>query len=88
MSTYYENVTNYEGVEYETADQLVVAFIVKPNIIKRSRSIYCTVELSKGDTRGQMICDWTNHSKRAANVTVVTDIDMSAYKELLLGALL
>ena len=87
MSIYYENMVNHDGVEYETADQLMMAIVTEPKIVQKTKTVYCTVELQGSETRGQLVCDWINYTKKTPNVTLVTEIDVETYKDLLLGAL-
>lgn len=86
MSSFYKN-NNLKDVEYETADQFALAFIVQPNVITKTVELYCTVELSGQKTRGQLICDYNGVEKKCPNVVIVTEVNQNLYMELLHNAL-
>ena len=86
METYYQN-RPLPDIDYEVADQLMMGICLEPRIIKASKTAYCTVELMRVATRGQMICDWVHHVERVPNITIVTAVDTDLLKRIMIDAL-
>ena len=51
-----------------------------------SRKGFATVEL-RGQSRGQMIVDWSNSLKKEANVCLVLGLDNELYGQILMDAM-
>ena len=89
IAFYYEsNAAEVFGVsksQYITCDQVAVACVIDPAVVKTRRQVACSVELQGALTRGQMVVDWQNLAKvETFNAQLVTELDVDAYGRLLM----
>ena len=69
--------------KYLPCDEIAAAVALDASIVKRSATVYATVELAGVCTRGQMVVDWTQTLGKQPNVTVVIEIHKDPYMNLL-----
>lgn len=70
------------GICYDP-DPLAMAVALEPEIVRRIEERYVMVELSGQLTRGQTVVDWFDLTGKPPNTTLVLEIDVERYKELL-----
>ena len=73
--------------EYQSADQIAIALAISKSVKQSSTEASCDVCLNDPCVRGQMLVDWSNRSKSALNVEIVTSLDVQVYENLLTKAL-
>ena len=78
---------SHTNSKYETADQIAMALAIDNEVIQSSVEVTCQVCLGESGSRGQMMVDWRNISFSPLNVTIVTSLNVSKYKSLLIAAL-
>ena len=71
---------------YITCDPFAVCAALKPQIVQEDTSVYATVELKEGLTRGQMVIDWRGMLNKAANVRLITKIDLDLFMKMMLNS--
>lgn len=76
-----------ETPRYNAADPLAMAVALEPAIVSKATSHHVAVELGGHLTRGQTVVDWSNRMGRPANASVVREVDMSRFGELVEAAL-
>ena len=64
-----------------------MALAIDNEVIQSSVKVTCQVCLGESVSRGQMIADWRNINFSPLNVTIVTTLNVSKYKSLLIAAL-
>ena len=69
--------------QYTHCDEIASAVALDASIMKRSATVYATVELAGVYTRGQMVVDWAQKLGKKPNVTVVIEIHKDPYMTLL-----
>lgn len=74
-------------MNYELADQILVACIIKPSVVKETSNVYAAVETTGEITRGQLVIDWKNHLSKKQNVKIITKIDRDGIAEILISSL-
>lgn len=67
-----------------TCDPFAACAAIQPQIVLQETSVYATVELKEGLTRGQMVIDWRGMLKKAANVRLITKIDLDLFMKMML----
>ena len=76
-----------EGIDYLTADQLLMAVALEEDIATTEEGL-CAVELSGETTRGQLCVDWSfDHFKHKKRINIVKKLDKQRYSDLLMAAL-
>ena len=69
-----------------TCDPFAVCAALKPQIVQEETSVHATVELKEGLTRGQMVIDWRGMLNKAANVRLITKIDLDLFMKMMLNS--
>jgi purine nucleosidase len=67
---------------YLIPDPLAMAVALEPSIIRKSAPHYVTVELGGTHSRGQTVIDHGKRLRQAANVEIVTELDIQAVYEM------
>lgn len=70
-----------EGIHMH--DPTAIAYVLKPSIFK-AFSLAVQVDCSDTFTRGQTLVDYNHTTKKKANVTVLMDLDLIAFKSLVM----
>ena len=78
---------SHSNSQYETADQIAMALAIDHEVIQSSSEVTCQVCLGESGPRGQMMVDWRSVNFSPLNVTIVTSLNVSKYKSLLIAAL-
>ena len=74
------------GTMYTSCDSLAMAVAVKPDIVSKETLVYATVELHGHLTRGQMVVDWQGRLKKKPNIKIIEEVEMDAYKLLMMNS--
>ena len=65
-------------------DELAISGLLDERSMLEWKQVPIQVELLGQFTRGQLLFDWTNSTRRSANVRVVTKMNMEVVKDLLI----
>jgi purine nucleosidase len=79
--------TTYRRPAYLLPDPLAMAITLRPDLIRRSRKFFTTVELSGQHTRGQTVIDYTGIRGEAPNVNIIQALDTDGVYALFVDAL-
>ena len=85
-SFYKKNKTGF-GQGYTSCDPLAMSVAVKPEIVTEATSVYATTELHGHLTRGQMVVDWRAHLGKEHNIKLIQEVDLEAFKVLMMDSL-
>ncbi|KAJ8300335.1 hypothetical protein KUTeg_021854 [Tegillarca granosa] len=75
------------AMNYEFADQILVACVINPSVVRESRIVYAAVETAGEITRGQVVIDWKNQLSKKQNVKIITKIDRDGVADILIRSL-
>ena len=70
---------------YTPFSAYAMACVADRTIALEKRSVYATVELSGGYSRGMMVVDWAKRLGYEPNVEVVRSLDLGKIQSLLIG---
>ena len=77
IATYY--TAKHVQARYELADQLIMAVLINPAVVKKSKYVRCTVETTGAQTTGHLVVDWRTASDvddpDKSSVEIVTEVD-------------
>ncbi|ODM90698.1 Inosine-uridine preferring nucleoside hydrolase [Orchesella cincta] len=68
-----------------SCDAVCMAVLLKPSIISKSSTNYCTVELQGAHTRGQVVVDHPQKTGKPHNVTIIEQIQLAELERMLLS---
>ncbi|VDK53435.1 unnamed protein product [Gongylonema pulchrum] len=57
------------GRQFSYCDEVAVGIVINPQIITECKFLKASVELNGSSTRGQVVCDWTDHHTAVSGVT-------------------
>lgn len=69
------------------ADALAMAVALQPDIVTRAEERHVAIELTGTHTRGATVVDWERRLGRAANASIVLDVDQARFEALVAAAL-
>ena len=77
-------ISQYIGrTELYAADPLALAVAVDPSCVQRAESHYLAIELNGRHTRGQTVVDWHDRLGKTPNATIILNVDIDRFHQMM-----
>lgn len=68
---------------YILCDELAAAIVLDEKVCSAASTVVCKVDTDGQWTRGQMVVDWNNRTRRPTNARIVTKLELGRLETLL-----